>query len=583
MMLSPLAFAWMAGFLCGALIGWNLAEFTPVPMLPAALLAGDASYLPGSPMGLIHAKTVSAITQLIALLMKIGWSDNAVIRTIYAVQAGLLASGSVLVVFGFCRRAFASLAASVLFVAMLPFCGKFGYSDYIMLSLSPSTYGMVGHALILYVVGLLAIGRSGPALFGLGVLLASHPVLGAWCALALVLALLPERHRGTTAALLPLLPWGVAGGALVLLSFLTRPGAPEADMGINAAEAIRYRDAFIALWDYHRNVDLSPLRGMAVVQALALAGLGLVMLRLGGEGGHGLGPRRALRIIVLMAVAGAASFTLYHFARPLFPTVVTALLMPSRFLNIPLLLTFPLVAAVMLSRSGNPLVWGMAGIMAAVLAIAPLENASTLEPVAGVVLILAASASVATRWGQLDLLTRMPWPTKPWSAAGSMLAMLGVVTVVGGVTTAILHKPLVVEDPVVDKVRALVSPPVLFSSRYSQLAYWRLFPRHAPALDVDSLDYITYVPEAAGEISRMLADVYGIDYFNPPYRFLPAVHMDEHVRERWERFSPQDWRFLADNYGFHTVVTLHPWLLSIPRKLSYRMGQHTLYVYQIVR
>ena len=71
----------------------------------------------------------------------------------------------------------------------------------------------------------------------------------------------------------------------------------------------------------------------------------------------------------------------------------------------------------------------------------------------------------------------------------------------------------------------------------------QLYTRRPVLIDGGGLDGLVYAPEGAPMAERILRDVYGLDYFNPPpgARSQGLIPHDL-TRAAWESYSPDKWR-----------------------------------------
>ena len=93
----------------------------------------------------------------------------------------------------------------------------------------------------------------------------------------------------------------------------------------------------------------------------------------------------------------------------------------------------------------------------------------------------------------------------------------------------------------------------------------QIFARRPLLIDAAALDFIPYVPGAAGAVDEILDAVYGIDFFDPP----PEVRhrgqlLADTSREVWEARSRGEWQLLGERFGFAGVLSHGDWVLDLP-------------------
>jgi hypothetical protein len=83
-------------------------------------------------------------------------------------------------------------------------------------------------------------------------------------------------------------------------------------------------------------------------------------------------------------------------------------------------------------------------------------------------------------------------------------------------------------------------------------------------LDGTCLDAITYFPEVAPEMNRILKEVYGVDLLVPPTKAHSGGLLPDDGRELWESRSAQQWIEIRKKYGVTDILTYAGWQLKLP-------------------
>jgi hypothetical protein len=81
-------------------------------------------------------------------------------------------------------------------------------------------------------------------------------------------------------------------------------------------------------------------------------------------------------------------------------------------------------------------------------------------------------------------------------------------------------------------------------------------------LDVTSMDFIPYFPSSVTKLKRIVEDVYGIDFQNPPMVNVPSLS-DVDVKAIFESRSIVEWNELAEAYNFNVVVVPSQFKLNL--------------------
>jgi hypothetical protein len=93
----------------------------------------------------------------------------------------------------------------------------------------------------------------------------------------------------------------------------------------------------------------------------------------------------------------------------------------------------------------------------------------------------------------------------------------------------------------------------------------QLYTRRPVLIDAGALDALVYAPEGGPATARIVTDVYGIDFFDPPYEIRSSSVIPHDANKfTWSRFSAQRWRELRRTYNVSQVVTRSDYELDLP-------------------
>jgi len=502
-----------AGFLLGALVkpSWQ------VSVESGQALAGLVTYPAGNAFYIYHLKLWTIVNQLSALALTVGFSE----RTLSILVSGAIAALSYCAV-GLCafatsRNAWWAIAAPFLldFTQAREALAVTYPMDFMG---TPHTYGVVGLAWTLLTISLLALERYTAGGIFLGLAPAVHPSMGAWCWLTLLLVFAWSGRRASK-MIRGVSKSACVGLAIAAASFLTqfalmRNVVPEVDPQTQA----RFVSEWVSFFDYHRRKIDFGWPGVRLTMAAAVIALYLIPL---WNAARDRATPFLLRIIVVASAVALLAAAISRLPASSVPPRIL-MLMPTR-----VFLLANLTAAAAL--------FGVLGRFPAV--------GSRIGPRRG---------ESASRW----------------------------IGVLAGVVLAAF-----IGQRVIDRVRSsagtsamvdYTSSPVLASASTTPglilvgtecCALTQLRTRRPVLVETGGLDQIMYAPESAPAMNEALKAVYGVDLLRPQEILRsPAFNEDltPVTRPLWEARSPEEWKNLADAFGFTAVLTNPNWTLKLP-------------------
>jgi hypothetical protein len=336
-------FSGLCGLFLGLDCGWQIAVES------AQAVAGVASYPVDNPFYLYHIKTWTLLHQLPALLLFCGMPESWLSMLLSALAGVISFQAMALCCYAFCKdRWFACSLPLVCHVTNV--CRDLQTVHQVRLLSSDhwAIYGVVGTLLVIYAWSLLGVGRRRSGAFLLGLSLAVHPVLGAWCLAIGAFSLACEWRRDASGARTQA-PWLAAGVCASALSFAVQcflaRGLPPVDGELSRQLAA----AFAADWDNHRMAV--PLGHLTIVTAACATMICWMWLRFGAAT---LPPRSIvlMRCLAYSAPLGLLLGLLTHWQDHLPLPVVMA--MPGRFNDV-IAIAFPVLVLGLLVRERGKL------------------------------------------------------------------------------------------------------------------------------------------------------------------------------------------------------------------------------------
>ena len=83
-------------------------------------------------------------------------------------------------------------------------------------------------------------------------------------------------------------------------------------------------------------------------------------------------------------------------------------------------------------------------------------------------------------------------------------------------------------------------------------------------LDVTSFDFVPYYPNTAKNLSRIIENVYGIPFDNPPSNIAKRPFLlDEDVKSNFENYSEEKWKELSKDYNFFGIIVPIDWNINL--------------------
>ncbi len=558
---APLLVSFALGFLFGAgpFSRWQVAVES------AQVLAGTVEYPEGNAFFEYHLKAWTLLIQALAPWLTIGISERALSILLSGLMGGLSFVALTLCAYALCRRPLIAVLAPLFTLALFGDADQYGVIYPVHMIGTEHTYGVIGRAMALLPLSMLATRHKRTAALLLGIAPAIHPTWGAWSVLIAAIALAWEGPRSLP-ALKKLAPWFAAGVAVSVASLayqlLRARGLTEVDPATQAA----HLEAFFTHWDFHRRPV--TMRAPGIYLAAASVVLSIVWLTAFRRDNS----REAAFMHRVLLISGTLGFVgcAATWIPDLLPDIVN-MAMPGRFLNLSI---FAMPA----------LVLGLLGRYQEYLAVK--------------VLLLLHLAYVCWNWFFLSVLSsdRFGWSLDHWKE----FLTIGTALVLARVFASRIprsdrvhllaqraHAPALVVILLIFAVGILVSEtanrkalftstpdPVLETARRQDgllitagaMQFVQLRTGRPLLLNVGALDQLSIVPSSGPEMARVLNRVYGIDLFNPPdeiKKARPGALLPESGRETWEARSVPEWQQIAREFDAWDVLAYGDWQLQI--------------------
>jgi hypothetical protein len=481
-----------------------------------------------------------------------------------------------MVTYAISRDALVAIAAAVVVFAS-------GVTDYgsiypVWLLGTHHSYGAIGLSTFVLALGLIGAGfyRSGAFLLGIGP--AIHPSVGIWVGSIAVTAL-AWTYADLRDEVRPPIKSFAAGCAVTLLSAAVQFAFIYDVPSVDAAAVERAFSTFERLWDAHRRarIDFSDTgalfnRTVVPVAVLWLIGFGRDL------------PRPALFLLRVAAMAGIVSLAVVFLTwlPPDRLPMTLSILMPARLLNLNIVLIGPLLiglvaayryrrsvqlllvaflAGLLLTRKG--LLWRWVAERGGQPWTARVDPALLFEATALIILCVALwqpTREPIDRRGE-----PAPRLATAWLFPAAIAAVLAVAVASGW---RIAGSRAIYRDRTNDPFyRAVAADRRGLTVTAGSFQLVQLYTRRPVLIDSGALDTMVYAPEGGPATARIVTDVYGIDFYDPP-REMRSTSLIPHDANRFtwsqSRFSAQRWRELRRTYNVSQVVARSDYELDLP-------------------
>lgn len=555
-------------------MGWAIglsARNVQVAVETSQVLAGAVVYPTQTAFFIYHVKLWTVLTQLGAGALRSGVSEYVLSTLLSGLTAQLSCQAIALAVFALCRNGYLALASIPVIFASRVY--DYGAVYPILPFGSPHTYGAIGLSAATLVISLIATGWYRSGLLMLGLLPAIHPSLGFWTTLVGAASLIGLR-REDLKPLLSVFRWYLAGACLTFASLgihlASVPPLPEVPVEV-ASRHLRY---FVAVWDGHRQPVGVFSAGLAINLTALIAAAAYLRFWRASVPSSAL---FLLRFVVAAAVTGVILAGLSHLPSATVPAWLLVA-MPSRILNINILLFCPLIVGLLGIERRSPFGVSLLAVlwfgllMAEYRVLGQKHSADVLAGWAEPFMVAIATA--------LALLVCKSLPAR--IASGASRSRTSIVAPIAQIALGLTASCAVAILTVLCAGRARLSGELMRDfSNDSLLAtaarrpglllaaagheFVQLRTRRPLLIDPGGINALPYALESSLLVDRVLRDAYGIEFFDPPpdARGLGFVPIGS-GRAAWESFSPARWHSIRTTYGVTDVIAAPDWQLQLP-------------------
>lgn len=571
---------WLSGAL-GFLLGacghatWQAAVET------GQVVAGLVKYPPGNPFYLYHTKLWAIPNQASALLLLLGLPEIAASILLSGLLGMVSLQALSAVTFALSRNEWIALG-SPLFV-LLTGAVDFGVAYPLRLMGASHTYGILALSFVLLAAALFACEQYNLGSLLLGLAPAIHASVGVWLWVMVFICFLWDR-RGLWEPLKRSALYLVLGVGLTAASLVVHLAVTYQPTRVPPDVASRYLVTFIDLWDGHRSpVELAHPGIYLNAMVLALSLLWLTWFKKDiPQASHFL-----LRFFLISGLLGLFAIMLSWQPPHTLPQSLLVL-MPSRMLNLDVLAATACLIGLLASYPSRA--WAQAGLVALVVGLMVAEKSRLWAlqgepkrplPIEINPLLVMAAASLALLGAAVA--SRRDAPSAPDSpapltrrlgrAAQVLLSAAAAMALVTSFTSWNAAKlgflermRLEFRDWTNDDFLARVARGKGLLVTGGDIHLVQLRTRRPVLLDGGGLDMLPYVPEAGPAMERILREVYGIDFFNPPHETVVRRGVIPRLENEqvWRKRRQTDWILLKKEFGVTEVLAYRRWKLKLP-------------------
>ncbi len=362
----------ISGFL-GAIAGAVTATWQ-VPIETAQVLLGLVSYDRGALPYAYHVTAFSMMNHIGCLFLAITHSEAASSILLSSLMGIVVMQTVAMAIFLIFRNAYLAPLLTVA-LAAAHFIGS-GIAYPIIFLGTEHTYGRAGFFFILYAALFLAFSKFKTGFFLSSLALWIHPAWGLWFNMCLAIVLIVQ-HRRYNALLTPgNILYYCLGVGLSVTAFLWQKLHYPVNLAIAPGDASEAKEIFlnyIRYWDYHRQKFADP---RILVTGFACAWLtfsfsALLMLR---QRNASIGEKLFYSFVMLSTILASLFVFLPSWFDPKFFPEFLVILMPGRFINIPIFLCTPIFlgSAMLWISSSNQLFSETSRLQVALVAVALL-------------------------------------------------------------------------------------------------------------------------------------------------------------------------------------------------------------------
>jgi len=553
----------VSGFF-GAIAGVLTATWQ-VPIETAQVLLGLVSYDHGALPYAYHVTAFSMINHIGCLLLAITHSEAASSILLSCLMGIVVMQTVAMAIFLIFRNAYLAPLLTVI-LAAIHFMGS-GIAYPIIFLGTEHTYGRAGLFFILYAALFLAFSRFKTGFLLSGLTLWIHPAWGLWLNMCLAIVLIVQ-YRRYGALLTPgnLLSYCLGVG-LSITVFLWQKLHYPVNLAIAPGDASEAKEIFlnyIRYWDYHRQKFANP-RILSTGFTYALLTFSLSALFMFRQRDTSIGEKLFYAFVMLSTILASLFVFLPSWFDPRFFPEFLVMLMPGRFINIPIFLCTPmLLGSAMLWISGsNRLLPETNRLQVSIVSAALLlSTAVFVERYGFKHTILFACLGGGLFWGIRKL-------RESHSLSSSLINSSALTACLALASASPLY--LGIKLPSIEqRFQKVAVPGDINGSILTTMDNWLLQVKTRVSTITPHIDGYVYLGgNSLIRLNQLAIDIFGISLTTPPPPNLSlhqSVFATADFRNLWESRGCGEWEQLSAKYHFGLILvpaTVHLQLQQI--------------------
>ena len=466
-----------------------------------------------SPMTEYYLRSWTSIHQITKFFLNLNWSIINVSQLIIFITATFYFLGIALTI----NSASRSILITILVAFMiLAFQKNFGDTDYPSMIFSEHTYGMLSLAIVTFIFGLLFSGNLFLAGFFSALSISIHPIIGIWITGIIFISLIFNKYFFKFSLNYNKLIKGFSVGIILTVISLYSYYMLTADF--TSSFDLESYNNYMKYWEGHRtSSEYHPEYFIKTLVLLVCACLAITGLK------NNLTENFRFGIICVLAsiIFSTIIYFIYKIFFPYMPNLIT-LIMPTRF-------------TILHSVIGWPLILSLLFVFVKKFGIMNKVTNNFAEILIFLIVLLYSASHYKGLIKLQNLLTKNQFV-----------------------------QTMSLEDKNFWNEIKNVRPDGYIITSYSSSSISMRKSLKPVMLDVSSFDFVPYFPNTAKSLAKIIEEIYGIDFTNPPLESKNRGSLsDKIIKINFEKHSKKKWQQLFKDFNLIGVIVPINWKMKL--------------------